>query len=252
MELFENLNKKEKIDKIIENFKGKEKYNYFKVGSNSKRKIKVRRLLNSIKSLKSFIILEQKKIESQSWEFVAADVTVLSKNNTKNDNLFNENEYKYIGFDIYVDLIQGVVFKSIFIQFSYHSLFRLLERCDMTQLNSAEKIKWYLSSMIKQFVLRCFNMLEEKIKILSHNKTEEKVFSSLEDYIIIDDLFFPIVMEIGKNRMGKIAFNFTIKTLMPKEYNGSQKTINSKAQNKTKKNILDYSEVLRDLIVQKY
>ncbi len=177
MEILESNHKREAINKIIENFKGETKTNYFKLGSNLKRKIKVRRLINSIKNQKHFVILEQKKRETQNWEFVAADVTVMSKNYEEKNN-FNKNTYKYVGFDIYVDLIQGVVFKSIFIQFSYHSLVRLLERCDMKQLNSAEKIKQYLSSMIKPFLLRCLTMLEKKMKAFTSNKIKGELFST--------------------------------------------------------------------------
>lgn len=251
MEILESNYKREAINKIIESFKGETKINYFKIGSNSKRKIKVRRLINSIKNQKHFIILEQKKIETQNWEFVAAEATVISKNYEEKNNS-NEDAYKYVGFDIYVDLIQGVVFKSIFIQFSYHSLDRLLERCDMKKLNSAEKVKQYFSSMIKPFLLRCLNMLEKKMKTFTSNMTKDELFSTIEDYVVIDKLFFPIVMEIGKNRMKKIAFTFTIKTLMPDQYNSAQRTINKIGQDTTKENILDYSEYLTSLIVQKY
>ena len=251
LEILESNYKREAINKIIESFKGETKINYFKMGSNSKRKIKVRRLINSIKNLENFIIFEQKKTETQNWEFVGADVTVISKY-FEEKNIFNENTYKYVGLDIYVDLIQGVVFKSLFIQFSYHSLVRLLERGDMKQLNSAEKIKQYLSSMIKIFTLRCLNMLEKKMKALTSNTTKENLHSTIEDYVVIDKLFFPIVMEIGKNRMNKVAFIFTIKTLMPHQYNSAQRTINKIDQDTTKENILDYSEYLKNMIVQKY
>ena len=251
MEILESNYKRQAINKIIESFKGEAKINYFKIGSNSKRKIKVRRLLNSIKNQKHFIILEQRKRETQNWEFVAAEATVISKNNEEK-NKFNHDTYKYVGFDIYVDLIQGVVFKSIFIQFSYHSLVRLLERCDMKQLNSAEKIKQYLSSMIGTFILRCFNMMEKKMKAFTSNITRDELFSTVEDYVVIDKLFFPIVMEIRKNKMGKVAFSFTIKTLMPDNYNSAQRTINKTCQDTTKENILDYSEYLKNMIVQKY
>jgi hypothetical protein len=251
LEILESKHKKEAINKIIESFKGETKINYFKLGSNLKRKIKVRRLINSIKNQKHFIIIEQKKIETQNWEFIGVDVTVINKN-YEEKKIFNEDEYKYVGFDIYVDLIQGVVFKSIFIQFSYHSLVRLLERCDMKKLNSAEKVKQYLSSMIKPFLLRCLNMLEKKMKAFTSNITRDELFSTVEDYVAIDKLFFPIVMEIRKNRMEKIAFNFTIKTLMPDQYNGAQRTISKIGQDSTRENILDYSEYLTNLIVQKY
>ncbi|MFA9373732.1 MAG: hypothetical protein ACERKK_06180 [Poseidonibacter sp.] len=251
MEILESNHKKEAINKIIESFKGEKKINYFKIGSNLKRKIKVRRLINSVKNQKHFIILEQKKIETQNWEFVGADVTVINKS-YEEKNIFNEDDYKYVGFDIYVDLIQGVVFKSIFIQFSYHSLVRLLERCDINKLNSAEKVKQYLSSMIKSFVLRCFNMLEKKMKAFTSNMTEDELFSTIEDYVVIDKLFFPIVMEIGQNRMKKVAITFTIKTLMPDEYNSAKRTISKIGQDIPRENLLDYSEYLTSLIVQKY
>ena len=67
MEILESNYKREAINKIIESFKGE-------------RKIKVRRLINSIKNQKHFIILEQRKRETQNWEFVAAEATVISKN----------------------------------------------------------------------------------------------------------------------------------------------------------------------------
>ena len=251
MEILKSNHKQKAINKIVESFKGETKINCFKIGSNSKRKIKVRRLINSMKNQKQFIIFEQKKRETQNWELVGADVTVISKNYEEKNN-FNKDTYKYVGFDIYVDLNQGVVFKSIFIQFSYHSLVRLLERCNMKQLNSAERIKQYLSSIIKTFILRCFNMLEKKMNALTSNVTKDELHSTIEDYVVIDKLFFPIIMEIGKNKMGKIAFNFTIKTVMPDKYNSAQRTINKIGQDTTKENILDYSKYLTNLIVQKY
>jgi hypothetical protein len=122
----------------------------------------------------------------------------------------------------------------------------------MKQLNSAEKIKQYLSSIIKTFILRCFNMLEKKMKALTSNMTKDELHSTVEDYVVIDKLFFPIIMEISKNKMKKVAFNFTIKTLMPDQYNSAQRTINKIGQDTTKENILDYSEYLTSLIVQKY
>lgn len=95
-------------------------------------------------------------------------------------------------------------------------------------------------------------MLEKKMKALTSNMTKDELHSTVEDYVVIDKLFFPIIMEISKNKMKKVAFNFTIKTLMPDQYNSAQRTINKIGQDTTKENILDYSEYLTSLIVQKY
>jgi ribosomal protein L24 len=245
MNSFKNKSKNDIAKDIINSFKEGSKTSVINI-SNEKRKIIVRRILQHIKKTNYLVLLEQKKVETQEWEIAFADVTLIKKEYSKSDN---EDDYKYIGFDIHFNLIQGMIYKTIFINFSYHALLRIIERCDIKELSTPLKVKTYLCSMIKPILLRCLSMYEEMIKerIRDQRKSltgTNKVFEKRESYIIANKLFLPIVMEIGKNIFGKPSYSFTIKTVMPDTYNSAKRTIINKDQEDLKESIFDYSNIL--------
>jgi len=252
-----DLSKKDFIEKIIKSFKEGNTINIFNAGSNIKRKIQMRRIRDSIIKSSNLILLEQKKIEKQEWEIIASDVTLIRSsqfneeefNNFVNDTKVDIENYKYVGFDIFMDLLEGVIFKRIFIKFSYHSLVRTLERCSEEKISSPEKVKKYLVSMVNSILIRCIDMFEkhfyESIQKKEKPESQDKVYKTKEDYVLFDNLFLPIVMEVGKNRNGQLSLIFTIKTLMPDDYNSAKRTININQARDTKKSIFDYKDMLK-------
>lgn len=83
---------------------------------------------------------------------------------------------------------------------------------------------------------------------LNDSNSKEKIFKKRESYIIVNDLFMPIAMEIGKNFLDKTSFVFTIKTVMPVTFNGVKRTIQEIQQKELKEKIFDYSYLLRALV----
>ena len=210
----------------------------FSLPSNQKRKIQIRRILEKVSKTPHLIFLEQKKRETQEWEIVYSDVTLISR---EIENDFSKDSYKYIGFDVCIDSMQRRIYKTFFINLSYHALKRVIERCDITTLSTPSKVKSFLSAMIKPIFLRCLLMYEEMYKEMRDKiDVSQNILKKKESYIVYSGLFMPIVMEIGKNRYNKPAFIFTIKTVMPDTYNGAQKTIKEKGIEQTKEGILDY------------
>lgn len=83
-----------------------------------------------------------------------------------------EEDYKYIGFDIVFDLIEGIVYKRIFINFSFHALIRFIERCNIKELSTPDKVKKFLSSILKPILLRSLSMYEDFTKeLIAHKKS---------------------------------------------------------------------------------
>lgn len=162
-----------------------------------------------------------------------------------------EDDYKYIGFDIHFYLLKGIVYKTVFINFSFHALQRILERCDIKEISSPQSVKFFLSTMIKPILFRCLSMCEEKFQKVSVEPRNDKstfvakMFEKSESYVIYNNLFMPIVIELGKNIDNKVSYTFTIKTVMPDSYNGAQKSIKEKELNKPKDSIFDYIELVR-------
>jgi ribosomal protein L24 len=233
---------------IINCFKEGSNGNVFSIKEN-KRKIMIRRYIEIIKKYKHLLILENSKVETQNWQIAYADVTLIKKT--------NEEDYKYIGFDIHFNLIQGIICKRIFIIFSFHALIRVIERCNIQEFSTPDKLKKFLSSMIKPILLRCLSMYEEmyeEFKFCKRNNPNElkEILKKRESYVISNNLFLPIVMEINKNTKGEISLSFTIKTVMPDTYNGAKKTIQEKELKQLKEKIFDYSDLLKDYIVIKH
>jgi len=236
MDAFENKSTNDIADSIIKSFAQGSKYTVFSLGSNPKRKIQIRRILDKVSKTPYLMFLEQRKRETQEWEIVFADITLISRE-IAND--FSEDTYKYIGFDICIDSVKGRIYKTFFINFSYHSLKRVIERCDITTLSTPSKVKSFLSAMIKPIFLRCLFMYEEMYNEMRYS-TEHNFLKKRESYIVYNGIFMPIVMEISKNKYNKPAFSFAIKTVMPDTYNGAQNTIREKNIEKTKDSIFDY------------
>ena len=249
---FENKSTKEIASEILNNFKKNSELVKHNLRGNS-WKIMMRRYLKDTSKLSHLILLEQRKVETQKWEVIQADVTVIKREYLrKNKEMsYNEDEYKYVGFDIHFFLIEGVVFKTIFIQFSYHALERIIERCDIKKLSTPEKVKQFLSSMIKPILFRCLAMYEEKfLKASKKYNIDQSLFidemlKKEESYVLYNDLFMPIVLEGGRNRNKKFSVSFTIKTIMPDTYNGAQKTIKEKELKKTKNSLFDYISLVK-------
>lgn len=238
MDSFENKSIDDIAESIIKSFAQGSKNVVFSLGSNQKRKIQIRRILEKVSKTPHLIFLEQKKRETQEWEIVYSDVTLISR---EIENDFSKDSYKYIGFDVCIDSMQRRIYKTFFINLSYHALKRVIERCDITTLSTPSKVKSFLSAMIKPIFLRCLLMYEEMYKEMRDKiDVSQNILKKKESYIVYNGLFMPIVMEIGKNRYNKPAFIFTIKTVMPDTYNGAQKTIKEKGIEQTKEGILDY------------
>lgn len=248
MNRFENKSQQTIIQNIIDCFKEGSKSNYFASSDKTKRKIVVKRHLEKLKKENHIIVLEQYHPNTQKWEFVFADITAIMKG--YKIKILNENDYKYIGFDIIFSLEEGFVYKRFFIRFSYHALERFIERCNLKELSTADKVKKFISSMIKPIILRCLSMYEQlyiDIKNSSKNNIKE-IFNTRESYVVINDIFMPIAFEIANNQKGEICFSFTIKTIMPSDFNGAQKTINEKELSNLKQNIFEYIDIVRPLI----
>ncbi len=244
MDTLKDKSKNEIIGNIINCFKEGTEKNFFPIKDN-KRKIMIRRTLQHINKIKHLVLLEQNNTETQKWEIAYADVTLIKKSEDKDD------DYKYVGFDIHINLLSGLVYKRIFINFSFHSLLRIIERCNIQELSTPNKIKRFLSSMIKPILLRSLSMYEnlyEDFKDCNLNDTKKKIFQKRESYIVVNDLFMPIVMEIGKNFLDKPSFIFTIKTVMPVTFNGAKRTIQEIQQKELKEKIFDYSYLLSALV----
>lgn len=182
------------------------------------------------------LLLEQSKIETQEWQIAYADVTLIKK---------NDEDYKYIGFDIHFNLIERIIYKRIFINFSFNALIRVIERCNIQELSTSNKIKKFLSSMIKPILLRYLSMYEEfSIYKRGDYIEKNKIFEKRKSYILTNNLFMPIVMELGKNLSGKVSLVFTIKTVMPDTYTGAKNSIKEKELKHLKEKIFDYSHLL--------
>lgn len=240
MDSFKNKSTNKIAQDIINCFKEGSKANIISI-KNNKRKIMIRRYAEHVKKTPHLLLLEQSKIETQEWQIAYADVTLIKKN--------DEEDYKYIGFDIHFNLIEGIIYKRIFINFSFHALIRVIERCNIQELSTPDKVKKFLSSMIKPILLRCLSMYEDMYEELSIYKSDDsieknKIFEKRESYIITNNLFMPIVMELGKNLSGKASLVFTIKTVMPDRYTGAKKTIKEKELKHLKEKIFDYSYLL--------
>lgn len=252
MNTFENKSTKQIINEIIDNFKGDVRTSKFNLKGNS-RKIMIRRYIKDILKTPYLILLEQNKIETQKWELIYVDVTTIKKDydNKNDEKSYDENEYKYVGFDIHFFLVEGIVYKTIFIQFSYHALERIIERCDMKELSTPEKIKQFLSLMIKPILFRCLSMYEEKfLKASEKYKTDKSLFidemlKKEESYVLYNGLFMPIVLEVSLNRNKRIALSFTIKTVMPDTYNGAERTIKEKEVSTIKNSLFDYTALVK-------
>ncbi|WP_323594180.1 hypothetical protein [Aliarcobacter butzleri] len=256
MDTFIDKTKKNIVKDIINCFKEGPKANVILL-KNNKRKIMIKKLLEQIKKQNNFIILENYKPDTQEWKIAYADITLIKKHN---DNIpikeWREEDYKYIGFDIIFDLIEGIIYKRIFINFSFHALIRFIERCNIEELSTPDKVKKFLSSMLKPILLRSLSMYEDFNKEFIAYKTSnpnsnEFKFQKSESYVFSNNLCLPIALEIVQNIFGTRSLAFTIKTIMPDSYRGARK-IKEEDLAPLKQKIFDYSHLLLPLIVQKH
>lgn len=234
---------------IIKCLKEKTDLNFLLSIKENKRKIIIRRTLQHINKYKHLVVLEQNKPETQKWEIAYAEITLFKR--------LYDVDYKYIGFDIHFNFLEGIVYQRIFVYFSFHALLRLIERYNIQELSTPTKIKSFLSSVIKPILLRCLSMYEDlyedtledfKAYNLNDSNTKEKIFKKRESYIVVNDLFMPIAMEIEENFLDKTSFVFTIKTVMPVTFNGAKRTIQEMQQKELKEKIFDYSYLLKALV----
>ena len=253
MSMFENKSKKTIVQDIINCFKAGPKANYFSINDN-RRKVIVKRHVEKLQKEKHIIILEHYRPNTKKWEFVYADVTLIMKKNP-NDSSTNkiiEEDYKYIGFDIIFSLTDRMIYKRIFINFSFHALLRFIERCNIKELSTPDKVKKFLSSMIRPIVLRCLSMYDGLCSELMHNKSNyDEIRKNLSkgSYIVANDVFMPIALEIGKNSEGKPSLCFTIKTIMPVEFNSAKRAIKKEEARLPKEKIFDYLNIIKTLII---
>ena len=258
MDTFIDKTKKNIVKDIINCFKEGPKANVILL-KNNKRKIMIKKLLEQIKKQNNFIILENYKPDTQEWKIAYADITLIKKHN---DNIpikeWREEDYKYIGFDIVFVLIEGIIYKRILINFSFHALIRFIERCNIEELSTPDKVKNFLSSMLKPILLRSLSMYEDFYKEFISYKTSNpnsnefnKIFQKRESYVFCNNLCMPIAFEIGQNSYNTKTFSFTIKTIMPDSYRGARK-IKEEDLAPLKQKIFDYSDLLLPLIVKKH
>ncbi len=119
-----------------------------------------------------------------------------------------------------------------YIIFSEHALRRLITRSNISFKNAYD-VRKYLDIILKELVLRCLAIWDENPNV-----------KHAEGFAVIKKLFMPISMEVGVSRNKQTAYAFTIKTVMPDSFKGAKKTITSKKQLPTKKNIFDYEYLL--------
>ncbi len=128
----------------------------------------------------------------------------------------------------------------------------------MKKLSTADKVKKFLSSMIKPILLRCLSMYEDFSKeFIAYKRSNlnsnefDKIFQKRESYVFYNNLCMPIVFEIGHNINHTKSLLFTIKTIMPDSYRGAKK-IKEEDLTPLNEKIFDYSHLLLPLIVQKH
>lgn len=212
-------------EQIIKSFSykpSKTKQEKFNELGEFKRKKQVIKLIEYCKEIPNLTFLESRFNNSNKCQVIWGEWSLLLKQKNIDDN-----DYDKIGFDLVFDIPGNQYYKFFYISLSKHALERLLERGDRELKNSFE-MREFLDSLIKPIVLRSF-------EIWNSNKQNTKA----EDYVIIDDIYLPIVMERVINKYGKTSRVFTIKTFMPLSYKK-----NLAEQNDTKKRIFDYENLL--------
>ena len=142
------------------------------------------------------------------------------------------------------------------INFSFHALIRFIERYNIEELSTPDKVKKFLSSMLKPILLRSLSMYEDFYKEsiaykTSNPNSNEFKFLKRESYVFCNNLCMPIAFEIGQNIYDTSSLIFTIKTIMPDSYRGARK-IKEEDLAPLKQKIFDYSDLLLPLIVKKH
>lgn len=118
---------------------------------------------------------------------------------------------------------------------SKHSLERLILR-KRPYIKRYYEVVSYLKTVIKQFLLHCLAYY-----VACPNGVDEF-------YANVDGHIYPIVYSIALNRYGKKCLNFTIKTVMPVEFDGAKKAIQNMPDYNVKDNISDYWETLHSIV----
>jgi hypothetical protein len=164
-----------------------------------------------------------KKENTSKCIVIWGEWTMIKKSNDVDNAKFDK-----IGLDLRVSINKtDPIHKFFYIIFSRHALERLLERGDI-DCNTSYEIKVYFDLIIKRIILRCLQIFEDYIKSKS---------GLIEGYEVIDDLFLPIAMEIGKNIKELPAIVFTVKTAILNKKNLEEQT-------KLKESIFDFEELL--------
>jgi hypothetical protein len=199
-----------------------EMLNLGNIGDYSHKKL-CKKLIEICKKENRLSFIESKKENTSKCIVIWGEWTMIKKSNDV-DNA----EFDKIGLDLRISINKtDPIHKFFNIIFSRHALERLLERGDIDCKTSYE-IKVYFDSIIKRIILRCLQIFEDNVKLKSGLR---------KGYEVIDDLFLPIVMEIGKNIKELPVILFTVKTAIPNKKNLEKQT-------KLKESIFDFEELL--------
>jgi len=194
---------------------------------NMKRKKQARELIKFCKRKNTLLFLDDRYRETSRWEVIYGGWSLTTKNISA-----GKKSYDKIGFDLDIDLPGRQINKKIYIIISKHALERFILRTDMP-LNTSNQIRHFLNQSLKTILMRCLAMWDS---------AQDKL--STEGYAVANNLFIPISMEVGLNKLGVPTRCFTIKTVMPSSYNGAKKSIKTVKQLEPEENIFQYWHLL--------
>ncbi|NMP30034.1 hypothetical protein HII17_00545 [Thalassotalea sp. M1531] len=219
------------VNRIMRGFKHSGDNHEFSQLGNYKRKKQSRELVKLSKRINQLSFIEQRYQESAKCEVIYGEWSLSGKNTGSLSGL----EYDTVGFDLIIDTPEGQRDKFFYLHLSKHALVRLIMRSHV-ELKNSTQLRSFLDSICKKLILSCCALWSKSIK-------SQKVKN--EGYVLINDLFIPVVMETGKNIRNQEARVFTIKTVMPKEYDGAKSSISNEISLPIKGSIFDYTDIIQ-------
>lgn len=201
--------------------------------SHMPRRKRVREAIKFLKKDRVHLYLGSMKKETSNWEMLYGGWSATATERLNKSQKI-ELRYNKLGFDLDFDIPIGIVRKRLFVTMSRHSLERLILRKTPVINNYKDAVE-YLNSIIKKVLLNCLAYIENG----PHEKNE--FIANIDGFVL------PIVYNPALTLSRKLGFSFIVKTVMPLDYRGAQKAIQTHSKYTINNNFDDYWDTIHKI-----
>lgn len=195
----------------------------------SQRKI-CKKIKGLCKEKTNAVFIAERFSNTNKWQLIWGEWCLFSAKKKLFASSSDVEEYDQIAFDLTINVRGGVSYKSFYVVLSKHALVRLIMRSQY-QLKNPHDLNLYLKKITKNLVLSALELSDQ------HAKSNGGIS---QDCTVIDDVFLPLVLDIGINSHGLLAKTCTVKTFMPTHYDGAANELSRKKPITPKPDFFDY------------